>query len=162
MIDSFLDNNLQALSDASRQSLQLEVSLARYDEKLRLNIDKQLEDSCGSKIEREKFLKFTFVDLFTEIDKSKFEMVFGAAKLNELSKKNQKQALICEILGNTHFCKPSGRINFKSLAKLRILQSLGYNVTYATNTDLKMIAAMDQASINHYVIELLKKNMNSF
>ena len=127
-----------------------------------LNLEKVLEETLSTQLEREKYVEFNHVDLYFETTTAKFIEVFGADKLLTATKDESAQKVICEIHGNTHICKPTGGLNLRTYSKMNILKQLGYNVTFATSQQLKPLALSDAASKSQKVIELLKQNMNNF
>lgn len=132
------------------------------DSSKQLNIEEILEQIFSKKVEKEKYLDFNFVDTYLEIETPKFIEIFGEEKLLPSTKNDPVQKIVCEIQGKTHICKATAKLNLKTLAKLKLLKQMGFNVTHVTHSDLNQIAKGNTADQNGKVLELLKLNLHNF
>lgn len=126
----------------------------------KVNVERILEQATGVKVEMERMTECGPIDVYFEMPYQRFVDFFGDQSIAEQSHCCRKQArVVCEIHGETHICQPSGRLNLKTIARMKLLGHLGYAVTYLQSNDIESIARADDSQRPAAILQLLKLNL---
>lgn len=141
----------------------------------RLLVEKIVESLFDSKtVEKEKVIEMMFVDLYTEVDRELFDKLFPGSiqphaiaestseikqKSNESSIVSEKVKLVIEVHGQNHFFRPTGQLRLKDILKTKMLEQMGYKVTFIHKSTL--IAASRSFGNDEKIMQMLLDDMRN-